>query len=415
MIPLSEARRFVLSACRPLGSARVALAESPGHVLAETIRAEENVPPFANSAMDGYAVRSADTSGAPVRLRVVDTIMAGDNPTVAVGPGEAARIMTGAPIPPGADAVSMVEHTEPADAEGAVVICREVAAGTHVRRAGDDVAVGDEVFTPGTPLSAAHVGVLASLGVLSVLVHRRPRVGVISTGDELVVGAGTLAPGKIRDSNRPSLLAQLASDGWEPTDLGRIPDDEGNLTEAFETGAARCDALVTSGGVSVGDRDLVKVVLEKLSQGTTRWMQIAIRPAKPFAFGTLGPTATPVFGLPGNPVSALVSYELLVRPALRFMAGFPNTDRPLLTAVADRDLSRRPDGKVHFARVLATADSDGSLHVRASGAQDSHILSAMADANALAVLPDGDGVRAGERVEVLLLDAGRAAEAGGRW
>jgi molybdopterin molybdotransferase len=414
VIPLSEARQFVLSSCRPLGSARVALAESPGHVLAETIRAGENVPPFANSAMDGYAVRSADTSGAPVRLRVVDTIMAGDNPTVPVGRGEAARIMTGAPMPPGADAVSMVEHTEPAG-DGGVVICREVERDTHVRRAGDDVAAGDEVFATGTPISAAHVGVLASLGVESVLVHRRPRVGVISTGDELVVGAGALAPGKIRDSNRPSLLAQLESDGWESMDLGRIADDEGDLTEAFESGAARCDALVTSGGVSVGDRDLVKVVLEKLSEGTTRWLQIAIRPAKPFAFGTLGPKATPVFGLPGNPVSALVSYELLVRPALRAMAGFPNTDRPLLTAVADRDLPRRPDGKVHFARVLATADSDGSLHVRASGAQDSHILSAMADANALAVLPDGGGVRAGDHVEVLLLDAGRAAEVGGRW
>jgi len=415
VIPLSEARRFVFSACGPLGTAHVALAASPGHVLAEAIRAGENVPPFANSAMDGYAVRSEDTSGAPVRLRVVDTIMAGDSPTVPVGAGEAARIMTGAPMPPGADAVSMVEHTESADGDAAVVIRREVGRDTHVRRAGDDVAVGDEVFAPGTPLSAAHVGVLASLGVESVLVHRRPRVGVISTGDELVGGAGRLAPGKIRDSNRPSLLAQLGSDGWEPIDLGRIGDDEGDLTEAFETGAARCDALVTSGGVSVGDRDLVKVVLEKLSQGTTRWMQIAIRPAKPFAFGTLGPTATPVFGLPGNPVSALVSYELLVRPALRAMAGFPNTDRPLLAAVADRDLSRQPDGKVHFARVLATADPDGSLHVRASGGQESHILRAMADANALAVLPDGDGVCAGERVQVLLLDAGRAAEAGGPW
>ena len=249
------------------------------------------------------------------------------------------------------------------------------------------------------------MGVLSSIGVEQLLVHPCPTVGVLSTGDELITSAGALAPGKIRDANRPALLAQLQADGFGTVDLGVAGDDEAALTALLEEAGSRCDAIVSSGGVSVGDRDVMKTVLKDLSGPTMRSMQVAIKPAKPFAFGVLKETGTPVFGLAGNPVSALVSYELFVRPALRSMAGCAVLDRPRLAAVAEVDLPRPRDGKLHLVRVTARTGIDGVLGVRMAGGQDSHMLRVMAQSNALALLPDGDGVRAGERVEILLLDA----------
>jgi len=301
----------------------------------------------------------------------------------------------------------MVELTRVEEGGSIVVVQESVNAGTHVRTAGDDIAAGDEVFGPGTDLGPAHMGVLASLGVDILLVRPRPIVGVLSTGDELATSTGALAPAKIRDANRPALLSRLGADGFGTVDLGTVGDDETALAALLEEAATRCDALVASGGVSVGDRDVVKTVLQKLGGTMTRSMQIAIKPAKPFAFSVLETTGTPVFGLPGNPVSALVSYELLVRPALRAMAGCTVLDRARLAAVADVDLPRSRDGKLHLVRVTARTVEDGVLRVRSSGGQGSHMLRAMADSNALALLPDGDGVHAGERVEVLLLDADR--------
>jgi molybdenum cofactor synthesis domain-containing protein len=407
MIPVSEARRFVIAACGALTPTRVALSDASGLVLAETIRAAEAVPPFVNSAMDGYAVRAADTAIPPVHLRVVGSVMAGDDPTSLVAAGESVRIMTGAPLPPGADAVCMVERTR-VEAGGSIVIIEEsVNPGAYVRNVGDDIAAGEEIFGPGTYLGPAHLGVLSSVGVESLLAHPYPSVGVLSTGDELVTTAGALAPGKIRDANRPALLAQLKADGFGALDLGAAGDDEAALAALIEDAASRCDAVVTSGGVSVGDRDVVKLVLERLSSATMRSMQVAIKPAKPLAFGVLEASGTPVFGLPGNPVSALVSYELFVRPALRSMAGRTELDRPRLAAVADVDLPRSRDGKLHLIRVTARTGADGVLRVRMFGGQGSHMLRAMAQSNALALLPDGDGIRSGENVEVLLLDADR--------
>lgn len=407
MIPVAEARRFVLACCTPLVPRRVGLGNASGCVLAEPVTAEVSVPPFANSAMDGYALRAADTADAPSRLAVVGSVLAGDEVTIAVGDGEAVRIMTGAPLPPGADAVCMVERTRTEPGATMVVIGEAVEVGTNVRQPGEDIAAGAEVFAAGTVLTPAHIGVLASLGLDSLLVHPPLRVGVVSTGDELAVGPGPLGAGKIRDANRPALLAQLHSEGWEAVDLGVVGDDEGALADVFEGGASSCDVVVASGGVSVGDRDVVKIVLEKLGDGAMRWMQVAVKPGKPFAFATLVSTRTLVFGLPGNPVSALVSYELFVRPALRSMSGHRHLDRPRLSAIAEVDLRRRRDGKLHLLRVLASTGADGALRVRPSGGQDSHMLRAMADANALAVLPDGDGVAAGDAVEILLLDADR--------
>lgn len=407
MIPLDDARATVLAGCRRGHPRAVPLADALGLVTSVDIDAVEAVPPFDNTAMDGFAVRAADTAGAseaaPVVLAITGTLAAGASPGPTVGPGEAVRIMTGAPMPAGADAVVMVERTSVRDdgqtPGGRVAVLVEVPAGNHVRRVGDDLRAGQRVFDAGTVLTPAHLGVLASVGVRRVPVYPRPRVGVISTGDELVDGPEPLAPGQIRDSNRRMLLALVARADAEPVDLGRIPDDEAAIAAAFEAGAASCDALISSGGVSMGDFDYVKVVLDRL--GDMTWMQVAIRPAKPLAFGTIA--GTPVFGLPGNPVSSLVSFELFARPGLRTMMGHPHPDRLRIPAVADESLSRRPDAKTHFTRVVAGYGADGVVHVRSTGAQGSHQLAATAAANALAVLADGDGVAAGDAVEIMVL------------
>ena len=401
MISLEDAREYVLAGCRVSTPSVVALRAALGLVLAEEIVATEAIPPFANTAVDGFAVRAADVAAAPVSLRVIGTLAAGAAFAHAVGAGEALRIMTGAPMPNGADAAVMVELTE-LSADGTTVhVSRSVEPGASVRNAGEDVRPGQLVFSPGVVLSAGHLGVLASLGRLSVLVHPRPRVGVLSTGDELIEGDQPLLPGQIRDSNRHTLLAMLDQSGCVGVDLGLVRDNEADITAAIERAVGECDALVTSGGVSMGAFDYVKVVLDRI--GDMRWMQVAIKPAKPLAFGTVH--GVPVFGLPGNPVSSMVSYELFARPALRKMMGFAPRAwmRAPVKAVADEAFVRRPDGKVHFNRVIATLEGDGRYHVRSAGGQGSHHLTAMANASALAVLPDGGGVAVGGNVELLLL------------
>ncbi|HET6793330.1 MAG TPA: molybdopterin molybdotransferase MoeA, partial [Acidimicrobiales bacterium] len=256
----------------------------------------------------------------------------------------------------------------------------------------------------GVALGPGHLGVLASVGLATVTVHRRPRVGVLSTGDELVEPGKPLGPGQIRDSNRRSLLALVDRAGCEPVDLGLAADDEAVIRSAITAGVEACDAVVTSGGVSVGDFDYVKVVLDDLAPGAMRWMQVAIRPAKPLAFGTVA--GTPVFGLPGNPVSSMVSFELFVRPALRLMMGRGEGERvrPSVMARAGEDFRRSPDGKLHLDRVVVRPGPDGRLVARSAGGQGSHVLTAMAAANGLALIGDGDGVAAGEELPVLLLD-----------
>lgn len=405
LLPLADAQAHVLERVTALAPQRQRVMASVGCVLAEPVTSPEDIPPFANTAMDGYAVRAADTAGAseaaPVVLPVVGEVAAGHPADRALEAGEAMRIFTGAPIPAGADAVLMVERTERLDGGARVALHAEVAAGEAVRVAGDDLRVGDAVFAPGEVITPGHLGVLAGLGVTEVLVHPRPRVGVLSTGDELVEAGRPLAPGQIRDSNRATLLALVAQSGWAAVDLGLIRDDEAAITAAITEGAATCDAVITSGGVSMGDIDLVKVVLDRI--GDMRWMQIAIRPAKPFAFGTVGDRRTPVLGLPGNPVSSMVSFELLARPALRRRAGHADLLRPAVPAIAGEAFRRRPDGKVHFVRVVAERDDRGRLLVRSAGGQGSHHLTAMARAQALLPLPDGDGVAEGDEVRVLLL------------
>jgi molybdenum cofactor synthesis domain-containing protein len=413
MISLDEARRFVLGSCEPLPPRSVPLDDALGCVVAAPLVAGEAIPPFANSQMDGYALRSEDSKAAPVSLKVVGSVMAGQVLGSAISAGQAARIMTGAPLPPGADAVEMLEEVEMGEGASSVTIKRVLQAGNFVRSPGHDVAVGDVIAELGSVLSPARIGVLAGQGIANALVHPRPRVGVLSTGDELVADFAPLSPGKIRDSNRHALMALVRKEGWDCLDLGIVGDDESALAEVLETGAKYCDAILTSGGVSVGDLDIVRVVLEKLSGGTMRWMQVAIRPAKPFAFGLLEGSRTPVFGLPGNPVSAIVSFELFARPALRLLAGHAELYRPVVRARAETDFLRRSDGKLHLLRADLTLDRDGSWRVRAMRGQESHQLHAMAEANALALLPDGEGVRCGELVDVLVIEPDRLSQVGG--
>ena len=400
MIPPADVQRELLGAVAPLAPVTVPVRDALGLVTTRDVIAGEAVPPFANTAMDGYAVRAADTTGAgpeaPVRLTVAGELPAGRAPTQPVEEGEAIRIMTGAPMPDGADSVVMVEYTE-TDGD-AVRVMHAARPGDHVRAAGGDLAPGDLVFPAGTALGPAHLGVLSSSSFEDVEVVPRARVGVLSTGDELVE-RGPLRPGQVRDSNRSMLLAHVADAGADAADLGLAPDDESIITRTLEDAIASCDAVLTSGGVSVGDFDYVKAALGRL--GRMQSWQVAIKPAKPLAFGVID--GTPVFGLPGNPVSSLVSFELFARPALLLMMGHAARFRTEVTATAERALRRKPDGKLHLDRVRVHGEGDSFLAAR-TGDQASNVLSATAAANGLALLPDGDGVPEGGAVRVMRLD-----------
>jgi molybdenum cofactor synthesis domain-containing protein len=396
-----EARHYVLDHCSVSDVVEVSIADADGAVLADSVVAAEDVPPFANSAVDGYAVRSADLVAAPVRLRVVGEVAAGWSTDRAVGPGEAIRIMTGAPMPGGADASVMVEDTE-RDGDD-VVIRTTVEAGASVRGVGEDVHLGAELFPAGTLVRPAVAGVLASVNARRVRVFRTPRVAVLSTGDELINDGSALRPGQIRESNKTMLLPLVTGSGCEAIDLGVVRDDEAALEEILRRAADSYDAIITSGGVSMGEYDVVKAVLSRIAD--MRWMQIAIKPAKPFAFGLLaaGHRHVPVFGLPGNPVSSMVSFELFARPALRKMMGHTDLDRTSIVAIADDGLRRRTDGKTHYMRVAGSFRADGRYHVRSVGAQGSHQLAATSLADAIAIVPDGDGIEPGGSVTAMLL------------
>jgi molybdopterin molybdotransferase len=417
LLSLEEARAFVTTHCPPLPATDVALSDALGCVLAEDVISTEAVPPFANTAMDGFAVRSADVANVPCDLTVIGTLAAGAEPTSAhrVGAGESVRIMTGAAMPDGADAIVPVENIDRScTTETSVRILVPAESGAAVRPAGEDIAVGQLVFSAGTVLSAGHVGVLASIGLSSIRAFRRIKVGVLSTGDELISPPAPLRVGQIRDSNRHTLVALARQANCEVVDLGLARDTAEEIESKVLRAISECDALVTSGGVSMGDFDYVKVVLDRLSNGglqsndgasePMRWMQIAIKPAKPLAFGVIG--GKPVFGLPGNPVSCMVSFELFARAGLRRMMGHGEQTwaRPSVKAIVDETLKRSTDGKVHFARVTAAFASDGRVHVASSGGQASNLLRAMALADALAILPNGESIPAGAEVDVLLLD-----------
>ena len=393
MKPLRDAQREIMAGLPVLESIDVPLAAAAGLVLAEPIAAPHDVPPFPNSAMDGYAVRAGDLVTVPAELRVIADLPAGDIASEPVESGTAIKIMTGAPLPPGADTVVQVEHTVPAGSS--VRILRSHPAGTAVRRAGEDMAQGDVVLEPGLRLDATRLGVLATLGITDVPV-RRARVAVMSTGDELVSPAEPEpAPGKIRDSNRVVLAELLRDVGAEVLDYGIVGDDHRRLRAALLDAADEADAVLSSGGVSMGDYDLVKQVLGELG-GVEVW-KVAMKPGKPSAFGRIA--GKPFFGLPGNPVSVFVAFEQFVRPAILSMTGASRHFRPRLPGVMASAV-RSTEEREEFVRVT-TEQVAGEWTARPSGGQGSHVLSALAAADAFAVIPSGVAqVDAGAVVEL---------------
>ena len=410
MTPLDDVRDHVMARLPVPAPVSVPFDAAAGLVLAADVAASEDVPPFDNTAVDGYAVIASDTAAAPRDLRVTGEMAAGARHVDEVSPGCAVRIMTGAPLPTGCDAVVMVEDTERNGDDG-VRILRSVSPGDGIRRAGSDVRAGDVPLRAGTVVNAAVQAVLSTLNARTVSVWPRPKVGVLSTGDELVDDGSPLLPGQIRESNRTMLLRLVAEAGAEPVDLGIVRDDESVLEAALAraVGELGCDVLVTSGGVSMGDYDIVKSVLSRVADMS--WFQIAMKPAKPFAFGALrgaSGATVPVFGLPGNPVSSLVSFELIARPALEVLMRTSSTmaGRRRIAAVIDHAVERQPDGKVHFDRCVASWGADGRIHVSRVQAQGSHQLAATALANALVEIPDGPGLPEGAGVMVTLLGAG---------
>ncbi len=406
-----EAARQILAAVDPQPSLRVPLDDAIDMVLAEEVVSPVDLPPWTNSAMDGYAVRSEDVRGAsrasPCTLSVVERIPAGHVPVHTLGPGTAARIFTGAALPAGADGVIRQEDTDQGDATVSIFNARD--AGANVRRAGEDVRRGATVFPPGTELGPAHLGLLASLAVSHPLVVRRPRVAILAGGDEIAdldQRDEILAGRKVGSSNTHALLALIRKAGGEPVSLGIAADTAASVRAHLER-ARDADLLVTTAGVSVGEHDHVRQVIESMGGAVTFW-RLPIRPGATTAFGHLG--GVPWLGLPGNPVSTLVTFELFVRPAIRRMTGHRLPFRRTRTARLTEPIHLKARLH-HFLRGIAQEDRDGGTSVRLTGPQGSGILSSMVAANALVIVPEGQtDLAAGATVRILPLDEERYGE-----
>jgi molybdopterin molybdotransferase len=400
----ADAARRILSEVRRQPALRVPLDDALDSVLAEPIVAPLDIPPWINSAMDGYAARGADVRGAsetrPVRLRVVEQLPAGSFPTRSLGPGEVARIYTGAPLPEGADTVIRQEDTD----YGAetVTIVRDRDVGVNIRRAGEDIRKGSTVLAPGMELGPAHLGVLASLAVAHPMVYRRPRVAILGGGDEIVdvdQPEEILSGRKIASSNTHTLIALVRLAGGEPVSLGIARDTPASLREHLRR-ALDCDLLVTSAGISVGEHDYVRAVLDELGAEQRFW-KLRMRPGAPVGFGLLG--EIPWIGLPGNPVSTMVTFELFVRPAIRRMCGRALPFRRCAPVRALEPISLKPKLQ-HFLRAVVT-EGPGGAEARLTGPQGSGILTSMVLANALLVIPEGQfETPSGAMVSALRLD-----------
>ena len=408
-LSVREALHLVLARVDVLSSVSVPLLDALGRILAAPVIATDNLPPFANSAMDGYAVRAGDVVkaalDAPVALRVLGDIAAGTDPTLELTSGTTARIMTGAPLPAGADAVVPVEDTDEQwrgqerPLPAVLKVFRAVQTGDYVRYPGEDVRDGEEVLLAGKQIRPQEIGLLASLGASQVSVIRRPRVGILATGDELIDVSLPLTKGKIRNSNGYAQAAQVLALGGVPVQLGVAGDTEAavreKLDEAVRLGV---DLLVSSAGVSVGAYDVVKSVLDEA--GDVSFWRVRMRPGKPLAFGSYG--GIPYLGLPGNPVSAMVSFETFARPAIRKMAGYAELDRPSVQVVLLEDI--RSDGRESYLRAIVTRDERGYV-AHTTGGQGSHMMTSLVKANALVVVPEGvKAATAGTTLTALMID-----------
>ena len=399
MLSVEEALEQILSRVNRLGSERVELLASLGRVLAEPIPALFNIPPWPNSSMDGYALRSRDTHeanpGNPVALEVVGTIPAGSVAGQPLRTGQVFRIFTGAPLPDGADSVIPQEEVQVQD--GRIRLARKVAEGEYVRPRGEDLTAGETALEVGQAIGPAQIGLLATLGRSRVLVFRRPRVAILSTGDEVVDLGGEVTQGKIPNSNSYAVMAQVLEAGGEPINVGVARDSRESIEERLRWGLS-ADVLVSSAGVSVGDYDVVRDALRRLGAELHLW-QVAMRPGKPITFGSIG--GRPIFGLPGNPVSAMVTFELFVRPALRKMSGHTALHRPQIHA---RSLSPipNPGSRRGYLRVTVSVVG-GESGARLTGNQGSAVLTSMVSADGLAVVPPDTTIPAGGTVPVILL------------
>ena len=400
----AEALRAILDETPVLAAETVAAREALGRVLAAPVDSPRTLPPADNSAMDGYAVRLDDlasaSEGSPAVLRVAFEVAAGGEASVALGPGQAARVLTGAPVPPGADAVVRQEDTE---REGdRLTVLAAPGPREHIRDAGEDVRIGDRVLEPGAVLGPSELGLLASLGRGMVAVHQRPRVAILSGGDELVEPDGDVAGGRIVSSNSYSIAAQCRALGADPVYLGIARDTRDDVERHFRAGL-RADVLVSSAGVSVGDHDHVRPVLEELGCRLAFW-GVQMKPGYPLAFGRFeGESGPLVFGLPGNPVSAMVTFEEFVRPALRRMMGHRGLFRPLVRARLGETL-RKKAGRLHFVRV-SLAREDGAVVAHSTGNQSSGVLRSMTLAAGLLIFPaEATELAAGAEADVQVLD-----------
>ncbi|MBN1665184.1 MAG: molybdopterin molybdotransferase MoeA [Deltaproteobacteria bacterium] len=401
MISVSEALKEILGTIHPLGLEKLNIMDALGRVMGEDIYARRNIPPKNNSAMDGYAVRAEDTASAtqekPAILEVIEDIPAGTIPTKKIGPGQAARIMTGAPIPDGANAVMRMEDAEK-DGNN-VKIFIEASKGLDVRKAGEDVQDGELIIARGAVLRPADIGMLAALGRAFVQVCQKPLIAVLATGDELVNVDEDPGSWKIISSNSYSIAAQVLDAGGIPLQLGIAKDTREDLLAAFEA-AMRADIIISSGGVSVGDYDLVKDIMKEMGNQMQFW-QVAMRPGKPLAFGNL--RGIPLFGLPGNPVSSMVSFEQFVRPSIRKMTGHKLLYRPVVKAILREDIKKQT-GLKYFIRAVLCRE-DGRYTVISTGEQGSGILKSMVRANSFICLPeDCETARKGDEVTVQIID-----------
>jgi molybdopterin molybdotransferase len=398
LLPVEDARRLALSRITPLPPRETGLREAHGCVLAEDVTAPTALPPFASSAMDGFAVRSADVAGASaggaVPLLVAGRVAMGEHPNVTVAAGAAVAIPTGAEVPHGADAIVPIEHVV---VEGErVLVLRPAPSGRHIRAAGEDVEAGEVLVPAGRRLAGPDLGLLASAGVAAVPVRPRARVGILSTGDELVEPGEERGGARIYDANAFTLHGSVLEAGAVPVAVGRVGDDGAGLADELAAAAPDVDVLITSGGVSVGERDPVKAAFS--GGGEVEFVEVAMQPGKPQAFGKV--EGLPYFGLPGNPVSVFVSFEVFVRPALMRMMGRPE-HRPEVTATVDGELSGPPE-KTRFARVRIRRE-DGGWRATPTGGRQSNLLATASRANGLAVIPRGlEAVRAGERCRVMV-------------
>ncbi len=402
MLDLEEALARVLAAFEPLEPRQVPILEALGQVLTEDVVAEMDIPPLSNTAMDGYAVRCEDTGGArpdhPRRLRVVADLAAGYVLEEPIQPGTAVRIMTGAPVPPGAEAVIPFEEVECEGDE--ILVFKRYPHNKNIRAAGEDVHAGQKVLPRGTVLRPQEIGMLAALGHSTISVHRRPRVAILSTGDEVIGVDAPWQPGKIRDANSYSNAAQVVRYGGIPIRLGIARDDVNELTDRIRAGLEQgADLFLTSGGVSVGDFDVVKEVLA--AEGEMNFWRVRMKPGKPLAFGHI--QGAPLLGMPGNPVSAMVSFEIFARPAILKMLGKTKWEKPTIEATLLDEIKRKDDRR-HFLRVMLER-RNGEYVARLTGDQGSGILLSMVRAQGLAVIPeDVNRLPAGARVQVVMLD-----------